>query len=35
MVRTFVVKNKEGVWKYWLDFYEDGKPFISAIKRLV
>ena len=32
--RFFIISEKDGTWKYWLSQYEDGKSYISAIKRI-
>lgn len=32
--KTFIIKDKDGVWKYWLDYHYDGTTFISAVKRI-
>jgi hypothetical protein len=34
MKRSFIIKDKEGVWKYWINYHYDGTPFIEAIKRI-
>lgn len=32
--KTFTIKVKEGIWKYWLEYDITGKSFISAVKRV-
>jgi len=32
--KTFYIKDKDGLWKYWLGHHSDGSTFIEAIKRI-
>lgn len=32
--KFFFIKDKDGVWKYWLGRHSDGTSYIEAIKRI-